>query len=489
MNVRLLLRVLGWIAVLVAGAMLACELYALASGDAGSGLPHDYALMKSFAVTGFLGAVLLVAGRGAGDAILRKEAIAIVGLGWLVSAGAGALPYLLCSPPLDPVDALFESASGFTTTGASVLADLDRMPRPILLWRSTTQWLGGMGILVLFVALLSNLGAGGKSLFLHESSAKTGFGFHSGIRQTALRLWQIYAALTVLCAAGLMVLGMSLYDAILHAFSAISTGGFSPCNASIGAYSSAAIDAWICLFMALGGTSFLLMAWILRGGWKKAAADEELRAYGSILFAAIALVTLDLVWHAGEEFTRGLQLASFQVVSIMTTTGFATADFAVWPQFSQAALVLLMFAGGCAGSTSGGIKISRIVIFFKAARQQILASFRPSQHLPVKFNARPLEERHVSRVLFFVALTGVVVGLSTLALAALEPSGELVGTFTAVVASLFNIGPGLGGVGPTKTYAHFSDGAKLFLAALMVVGRLEFFGILALFVPSLWKKY
>jgi trk system potassium uptake protein len=233
----------------------------------------------------------------------------------------------------------------------------------------------------------------------------------------------------------------------------------------------------------------LLMAWILRGGWKKAAADEELRAYGSILFAAIALVTLDLVWHAGEEFTRGLQLASFQVVSIMTTTGFATADFAVWPQFSQAALVLLMFAGGCAGSTSGGIKISRIVIFFKAARQQILASFRPSQHLPVKFNARPLEERHVSRVLFFVALTGVVVGLSTLALAALEPSGELVGTFTAVVASLFNIGPGLGGVGPTKTYAHFSDGAKLFLAALMVVGRLEFFGILALFVPSLWKKY
>jgi trk system potassium uptake protein len=489
MNVRLLLKVLGWIAVLVAGAMLACEVYALASGDAGSGEPHDFALLKSFAITGCFGAVLLVAGRGSGNEILRKEAIAIVGLGWLVSAFAGALPYLLCTPALGPAEALFESASGFTTTGASVIADLDRMPRPILLWRSTTQWLGGMGILVLFVALLSNLGAGSKSLFLHESSAKTGFGFHSRIRQTALRLWQIYAGLTVLCVAGLMGLGMSLYDAVLHAFSAISTGGFSPCNASVGGYASAAIDAWICLFMALGGTSFLLMAWILRGGWAKAAGDEELRAYGAILFAAIALVTLDLVWHAGESFPHGLRLASFQVISIMTTTGFATADFAAWPEFSQAALVLLMAAGGCAGSTSGGIKISRIVIFFKAARQQILASFRPGLHLPVKFNARPLDDGHVTRVLFFVALTGVVIALSTLVLAALEPSSDLLSTFTAVVASLFNIGPGLGEVGPTKNFAHFSGGSKCFLAALMVVGRLEFFGVLALFVPALWKKY
>jgi trk system potassium uptake protein len=489
MNWKLLCKVLGLIVFLLAGTMLLCEIYALSSEDAGGGAGHDFALLKSFVMAAALGGLLLAAGRGGGDQILRKEAIAIVGLGWLVSALTGAIPYVLCATPLGPVDAIFESASGFTTTGATVITNLDLMPRSILLWRSTTQWLGGMGILVLFVALLSNFGAAGKSLLRHESSAKSGYGFHSRIRQTALRLWQIYIVLTALCIFGLMILGMSFYDAVLHAFSAISTGGFSPQNASIAAYQSAAIDAWLCVFMALGGTSFLLMAWILRGGHARVRADEELRAYVGILAAASLVLTWNLVVSGVYDFGQALRFATFQVISIMTTTGFATADFGVWPPFAQALLVILMFVGGCAGSTSGGIKVNRIVILCKAAAQQTIVSFRPNHHIPVKLNGEPLDSAAVVRALFFVALSGMVVGISCVFLALLEPGSSLTGTFTAVVASLFNIGPGLAEVGPTQNFAFFGPDSKIFLAALMILGRLEFFGLLALMVPALWKKY
>lgn len=489
MNLRLLLKVLGWIVLLLAGTMLACELYALTNKEAGGGAGHDFALLKSSLVAGGIGVLLVFFGRGSGKEILRKEAVAIVGLGWLVASFFGALPYLFCTSSLGPTDAFFESVSGFTTTGATVIQDLTQSPRPILLWRSATQWLGGMGILVLFVALLSNLGAGSKSLFRHESSAKTGYGFHARIRQTALQLWQIYAVLTVVCVVGLMVLGMPLFDAILHGFSAISTGGFSPENTSVAAYGSPAIDAWLCVFMALGGTSFLLMAWILRGGAARVRRDEELRAYLAILLAATAVVALDLVVVSGEAPAKAFQLSSFQVISIMTTTGFATADFDTWPAFSKAMLLLLMFCGGCSGSTSGGIKVSRVVLFFKTTRQQVLNSFRPNQHLPVKLNGEALTETFVGRAVFFVALSGFAVGLSTILLTGLEPEMDLLSTFTAVVASLFNIGPGLGQVGPASNYAWLSGPSKVFLGGLMLLGRLEFFGLLALFVPSLWRKY
>jgi len=486
-NYLLLIRVLGFLLLLVAGAMLACEGYTLI-GDVDDER-HDLALTKSFVVTAIAGLALALLGRRSGKEILRKEAIAIVGVGWLLCTAAGALPYVLCAPGLSPVSAFFESASGFTTTGSSVIADLDRFPRSILLWRATTQWLGGMGILVLFVALLSNLGVGSKSLMRHESSAQSGYGFHSRIRETALRLWQIYTGLTIVCVAGLTLLGMSLYDATLHAFAAISTGGFSSQNTSVTFYASAGIDAWLCLFMVLGGASFPLIAWLLRGGFSRVRRDEELRLYLALIASATAVVTLDLVLRSGEGFGRGLQLASFQVISIMTTTGFATADFDLWPTLSQAILVILMFVGGCSGSTSGGIKVSRVAVFFRAAGQQLLNSFRPNQHVAIRLNGERLDESHINKALFFLALTAFVVALSTLAVTVLEPSLDLVSAFTAVAATLFNIGPGLGEVGPTRTFAFLGMPAQMLLAMLMILGRLEFFGILALFLPALWRRY
>ncbi|MEX1117265.1 MAG: TrkH family potassium uptake protein [Terrimicrobiaceae bacterium] len=489
MNYRLLLKVLGLLVLLVGTAMLVCEVTLLLDERTRDLGTHDFALLKSFGVATLLGALLLLGGRGSGDQILRKEAIAIVGLGWLISTLVGALPFLFASPALSPAAAFFESASGFTTTGATTIPDLNLCSPQILLWRSTTQWLGGMGILVLFVALLSTLGVGSKSLLKHESSAQSGFGFHTRIRQIAMRLWQIYTVLTVFCVLGLILLGMTPFDSVIHAFAAISTGGFSSRNESVAFYDSASIDAWLCVFMILGGMSFPLLAWLVRGGFKNVRKDEELRLFLAFLIVATAIITIDLAVRREENLFRGLQIASFQVVSIMTTTGFCTADFDTWPTLSKALLVTLMFVGGCSGSTSGGIKVSRVAIFFKTTGQQLRNSFRPNQHIPIRMNGETLEEEQISKAMFFIALTAFVVAFVTLLITLLEPQLDLVSSFTAVVASLFNIGPGLGEVGASKNFAFFSPVSHLLLGMVMILGRLEFFGVLALFIPALWKRY
>ncbi|MGC1481882.1 MAG: potassium transporter TrkG, partial [Chthoniobacterales bacterium] len=422
MNYRVLCKVLGWLVLLVAAAMLACEIYAVVAERGHDDETHEWALLKAFAIAAGLGVILLGYGWRAGNNVLRKEGMAIVGLGWIVAAIVGAIPYALCTPALNPAAAFFESASGFTTTGSSVIADLDQYPRSILLWRATTQWLGGMGILVLFVALLSTLGVGSKSLFRNESSAQIGYGFHSRIRETATRLWQIYAGLTVICVAGLMVLGMSFYDALLHGFAAISTGGFSPRNASAAFYGSVAIEAWLSIFMFLGGVSFVLMAWLLRRRFERLRMDEEFKGYAMIIFATTAVIALDLVVRREEGWGQALRESSFQVISVMTTTGFVSADYDAWPTLSKAILVMLMFIGGCSGSTSGGMKVSRVIIFMKTTKQHLINSFRPAQVVPLRLNGQVLSESLVASAVFFLALTFFIVGTSTLVITVIEPN-------------------------------------------------------------------
>lgn len=489
MNYPILFRVLGLLVLLMAGSLFACEAYAFFAERGDIDVIHDFALLKSAGIACAVGGTLLLLGRRAGNEILRKEAIAIVGLGWLLCTVIGAIPYLLGTPAMNPAAAFFESASGFTTTGASVITNLDDYPRSLLLWRATTQWLGGMGILVLFVALLSTLGVGSKSLFRHESSAQIGYGFHSRIRQTALRLWQIYTGLTVICTIGLMLLGMSFYDALLHTFAAISTGGFGVYNSSVAHFDSAAIDAWLCLFMIFGGMNFVLLAWMLRGNLRRLFSDEELRGYLGILLVATLAIAVDLMLRRDLSFLRSLQLSSFQVVSIMTTTGFVTADFDQWPTFSKAFLVLLMFVGGCAGSTSGGIKVSRILVLLKTTGQQLINSFRPNQVVPLRLGGQILDESEKTSAVFFIALTGMIVALATMALNVIEPGLDLVSSFTAVCATLFNIGPGLGAVGPTQNFGFLSPASHMLLSWLMLLGRLELFALLVLFLPALWRRY
>ena len=488
MDYRQLSRSLGMLLLLVAASMVACLAYAVYDNEAN--YAADRALGLSALITLAAGGLLVLLGRRGGREIFRREAIAIVGLGWILSTLFGALPYVFAEPALSPAAAVFESASGFTTTGASAIKDVEIMPRGILLWRATTQWLGGMGILVLFVAVLSMAGGGSKSLFRRESSAKFSEGFSTSMKETAIRLWQIYVGLSAVCALGLIVLGMPVFDSVCHTFATLSTGGFSTKNLSIAYYKSPAIEWWIILFMLIGAISFMLYAWLLARRWSKWKQDEETRFYLGFLAVVSIAVTASLLHHANApDFATALRNAVFQVVSISSTTGFVTDDYDKWSDFARILIVAVMFVGGCAGSTAGGIKVGRLMVFFKNFRRQLIHTFRPGQIVPVRINGVPLSDSYLAEVGLFLALVGFIVALGSLAMAALEPSFDLVSSFGAVIATLFNTGPGLGAVGPTLTYADLGAPAHLLLSLLMIMGRLEILAMLALFVPQLWRRY
>jgi trk system potassium uptake protein len=489
MDYRQLSRFLGLLLLLVAASMLGCLAYSLY--DQEPAYAADRALGLSALVTAAAGGILRWFGRGSSLEILRREAIAIVGLGWTLSALFGALPYILTTPSLPPAAAFFESVSGFTTTGASVMKDIEAFPRGILLWRATTQWLGGMGILVLFVAVLSMAGGGNaKSLFRSESSAQFSEGFAARMRDTALRLWQIYLGLTAICLLGFIALGMSVFDAVCHTFATISTGGFSTRNASIAAFNSPAIEWWTIIFMILGAISFMLYAWLLARRWSRWRQDEETRFYLWMLAIATIAVTGSLLYYQqAGGLHDSLRTAAFQVISISTTTGFTTADYDQWANFPRIVIVALMFVGGCAGSTAGGVKVSRIVVFFKNFTRQLTHAFRPTRVITVRLNGVPLSDSFLTEVSFYIALVGFIVALGSLATAILEPGFDLISCFGATVATVFNVGPGLGAVGPSCNYADLGAASHLLFSLLMIMGRLEILAVLALFVPQLWRRY
>lgn len=490
MNLRLLSKLMGTLLLLLGGAMFICLGVAYLMDVRREGFDSIESFWISSILTSSTGVLLIYLGRGEKSELLRKEAIAVVGLSWLVCGAFGALPYIFSEARLTPSEAFFESVSGFTTTGSSVFSDVEGLPRSVLFWRSLTQWLGGLGILVLFVALLTYLGVGSKALFRHESSAKSGEGVQARIRDVAARLWQIYVGLSAICCIGLMVLEMSFFDAINHTFAAISTGGFSTRNASIAAFNSLAIELWISVFMIMGGISFMLYAWLLRGKWERWKKEEETQAFLIIIAISTMMIALDLwVLDYDHSFGHALRNSFFQVVTIITTTGFATADFDHWPHFSRLTLIFLMCIGGCAGSTSGGIKVSRWLLFFKIVRQETILAFRPNQVIRLSLNGNPTDEMIRSQTVFFVALAGVTVALGTGLISLLEPGQNIETCFSSVMATLFNIGPGLSAVGPTQNFSFFSPLSQIVLSILMILGRLEFFAILVLFVPSLWKRY
>lgn len=490
MNYRLLSRVFGTLLILLSMGMGVCYAYAAWESRNGVGNHGADALAASAIATAATGLVLYAAGFRAGREILRKEAVVVVGLGWFISAAFGMLPFVFATPGLSVPAAFFESVSGFTTTGSSAIADLDPYPRAILLWRALTQWLGGLGILVLFVALLSYLGVGGKSLFRVESSARVGEGTSSRIRQTAIMLWLIYLALTAVCLLGLWVLGMSFFDAVCHTLATVATGGFGNYNSSIAHFDSPAIDAFLTVMMLAAGVTFFFYAAVAKRNWTRARAEEEGRWFVGIATAAIVLILFNLTVenHAHDSFLESLRHAAFQVASILTTTGFATDDYARWPGFSIAVLLALMVIGGCSGSTAGGVKVARVLLFFKVARQEIIAAFRPRQVVPIRMNGAPAEES-ARGALFHLTLFGATIIFGTLAIAILEPDLSFDTCFSATLATLFNIGPGIGAVGPTQNFADFSAASYLVMSLLMVMGRLELFAVLVLFMPSLWRRY
>ena len=422
--------------------------------------------------------------------MLRRESILVVGLVWTLASVFGALPYLLAGTFSSPIDAYFETMSGFTTTGASVLTDIEAEPHGILFWRDFTQWLGGMGIIALFIALvpLTRIGAAGTAaMFEDEAPAPQVDRVTPRIRDTAKALWAVYLGITVAELLFLLLLGMPIFEAVTNTFGTMATGGYSPRNASIAAYNSPAIEWVIIVFMAISGANFGLYYLALRGRVAKVLADTEMRVYLAILGGASLLVTLDLMINLrGIAFLDALRLGIFQIVSLQTTTGFATADYDAWPWFSKTLILVVMFIGASSGSTGSALKVIRVVILAKYAFRQLYVVFRPRAILPVKMAGKVIPDNIVREsVAFFVVYEAVVVA-SILAIAAMGM--DFVTAVSSTLATIGNVGPGLARVGPVANYADMPDLAKVIFSFNMWVGRLELWTVLVLLRPAFWRE-
>ncbi len=482
MNFRPPLRFLGRLTLLLAAAELAPFFCCLAFGETADAR----SFLVSALVTAIAGGAMMLLGAERSGEMYRREGVLIVVGGWVLASVFGALPYMLTGTLTVPVDALFESASGFTTTGASVMTNIEAAGLGVLFWRSFTQWLGGMGIIVLFVALLPELGPGARFLYKMEVPGPTAETLQPRIHTTAATLWKIYLGFTVAETALLMVAGMNLYDALTHTFSTMSTGGFSPRNASVAAFESPLVHLIIIVFMILAGTNFSLFFGLRRRVNWNLFRDTEFRLYCVILAGAALLVTWDLVREG--LYTRPLAAlldSLFQVVSLLTTTGFATADFNDWPVFSRMLLVVLMFVGGCAGSTAGSMKVMRMVVGVKSALREVRLIFSPNTILSVFVGGKAVPDSVVRSVAGFFILYLSTWGVGALLLSVGGP--DLITAATASAATLGNIGPGLRAVGPTENFALFNAAEKLLMVLLMWLGRLEVYAIAALFTRAFWK--
>ena len=415
-----------------------------------------------------------------------REGFAIVTFGWLTFAIFGALPYLFSGAIGSPLDAIFETMSGFTTTGSTILTEIESLPHSILFWRSLTHWLGGMGIIVLSLAILPMLGVGGMQLFQAEVPGPTADRLKPRIQDTAKLLWGVYVILTAIETILLMAGDMSFYDAICHSFATLATGGFSTRNASVAAYDSAYIDWVITVFMFLAGVNFSLHYYALKGRIGEYFRNEEFRFYLYITCAAIAVLMFMNQGTVYDSIIDNLRYSAFQTTAILTTTGFATADFELWPVLTQYLLVFLMFIGGCAGSTGGGMKVARIMLLLKHGTVQLYHLIHPRAVRLVKLGGTPVPAEVMQSILgFFALFMGIFIAASFL----MAASGmDLVSGAAAVIATLSNIGPGLGSVGPVDNFAHVPAFGKGVLIICMLLGRLELFTVLVLFLPSFWRK-
>lgn len=490
MNYKLILRLLSFIMGAMVLAFLLCLAVAFIYREDVTEPGAIFAFSVSAGLALVLGLALHIASRGGDPRFFRKEALCFIGLGWIVASLVGAIPFALLLPDHTVADVIFESTSGFTTTGASVLSNLEDLPRSLIFWRSLTQWVGGLGVVVFFVAVLSFLGAGGKILFSHESSGRSADIEQGRVRKGVLQLFYIYVSMSVACLTVLYLCGMSWYDAICHMFTTVSTGGYSTRSASIAAFESPLIEWAVVFFMVLGGTNFFFLLLLLRRDWAQAKRFSEVFAYLGILLVFSLLMVIFLeAQGATANLHHSLRGAAFQVVSIATTTGFGSEDFNQWPLFTKMALLMLMVVGGCSASTAGGAKVIRFVVGVRVAVQSIERSFRTHVVRPVIINNKPIDDQTRDSIVTYLMLIGLILLVSFPIFGILEAGHSLEGSLSAVVATFFNIGPGFAEFGPTENFVTLSSPTKLYLSLLMIMGRLELFAILVLLAPSLWRKF
>ena len=485
MNAKTVFHVIAWLLGVMALLMGACGLVSYVSGE-----PARVCLALGHSAGGTLAAAAAMGFLTRNHPELsRRDGLGVVAFGWLFAGIAGAFPFVLAGTIASPVAALFETVSGMTTTGASVLPILEGVPKGILLWRALTQLIGGMGVLILVVAILPFAGAGGMQLYRAEMPGPTKDRIEPRMASTAKMLWGVYVLLVVLLVALLRLGGMGWFDSVCHSFATMATGGFSTRTASVAAFDSAYVETVLTVFMLLAGINFSLHSRLLRGEGAAWWKDGEWRFFlGTFaLFAAVGTLVLHGARSgSGLGWGAAFREVAFTGASLMTTTGFATGDYDQWPAVLKPLLVLLMLLGGCAGSTAGGIKVGRIQVLLKAIVREIRLFMQPQAAIPIKLGKKSLDDDVLRSILAFVALYLLVGLLGALAMLPFTPDGRT--AFSAVVACLSNVGPGFAGVGPTQNYAFIPAGGQAILTALMLVGRLELYTVLALFMPAFWRK-
>jgi trk system potassium uptake protein TrkH len=445
------------------------------------------ALALSAIIVSFVGLVAFIYGnRFVSERISRREALLAVSLIWIAAGACGAVPFML-GAGMSPADSFFESVSGLTTTGATVISDIEgRLSRPLLLWRSLIQWLGGMGIVVLFVAVFPNLGAGGKHLFRGEVPGTTAEGLRPRIAETSFTLWRLYGALTILEIALLKILGLDLFDAVCHAFTTMSTGGFSTLDSSVGGFNSAAIEYVIACFMLIGSVNYGLYYGLLRtGSWKSLFRNIEFRWYVMLVGVSVIVLTL-LNLSVHDELLTSFRYSFFMVATTISSTGYGTDDYSAYSSTALAVIVLIMFVGGCSGSTAGGIKVERAVLMGKQAIAQVQKSFRPSTVELVRMGKAAISTQVLADVASFFLIYMGCIAFGLLFVTSVE--GIPIPTaFGAMLTCLSNMGPAPFHVGPDN-FASYSAGSKLFFSLAMLLGRLEFFTLFALVLPGFWRR-
>ena len=498
-NYKIVIQMMGLLLVFNGAFMLVSALVSLYFDDGA---------LKGILYAGFLsiivGGLFQFATKGFKKQIKKREGYLVVTLGWIIMSMSGTLPYILTGSIPSFTNAFFETMSGYTTTGASILNDIESIPNSILFWRSTTHWIGGMGIIVLAIAILPLLGIGGMQLFAAEAPGPSADKLHPRIKDTAKRLWLIYFTFTIIEAILLKLAGMSIFDAINHAMSTLSTGGFSTKNASVAHWNSQPLIQYIIiLFMFIAGTNFILSYFAFKGKFSKILKDEEFKVYFISISILTILVALFVYFQAdisktpteiqaiahpmiNGRFESSLRHALFQVVAVVTTTGFVTADFTIWTPFLTVLFFILMFTGASAGSTAGGVKIMRHIIMIKNGFLEFKRTLHPNAIIPVRYSGRAVERGIVFNIMafFILYLIVFVIGSSVFAILGLD----FISAVGVAASSLGNVGPALGTFSPVNNYDSLPDFGKWWSSFLMLLGRLELFTVLIILTPYFWKN-
>jgi len=481
MNLSLIENVLGRLLLGYAAIMGVPLLCALLEKES-----HSVPFLMAIALTGFVGFVLTAHGRRKEGRLGIREGFVIVSGAWILTSLFGALPFYLSNSVPTYLDGVFETVSGLTTTGASVIDNVEALSKSLLLWRSLTHWLGGMGIIVLFIVFLPKIGAGAAHMFNAEVPGPMAERILPRIRDNASKLWQIYVGFTLLLIVLLELAGMSWFDSVNHSFATMATGGFSTKNTSIMFYNNALIEFILIVFMILAGGNFGLYFLAWGRGLKHIWKDIEFRIYLGIIAVSTLIIALSLWLQGGKEVIFSLRHALFEVSTIITTTGFASDDFDRWPSVAKIVLLLLMLIGGSAGSTAGGIKVARIILLMKLAWAELRRAAHPRAVISINSGGKQVEPLMLSNVAVFFFLFMLIFAISTILLAAtgLEPFDAM----SAVAATLGNVGPGFGVVGPTTTFSSINPFGELVLIICMLLGRLELFTLLVLLQPEFWRS-